>query len=285
MTCFAPLTGYKSAVTGKTGKRQLVFNPAKGFRDLPVSVPCGQCVGCRIDKAGAWAVRCIHEAQMHEVNVFITLTYSDDNLPLGNTLVKKHLQDFWKRLRKHGPFRYYACAEYSDDERPHYHAILFGIDFADKKRHSKNAQGDQLWTSEKLDALWGFGHCWIGAVNIKSAGYVARYVMKKVTGELGEAYYAGREPPRTFMSLKPAIGSTWFAKFHKDVFPSDYVIVQGKKKRTPSFYTSRLTELDQKEIKHQRIIKSLAHKKDQTPERLNTRRLVLESKLATLKRS
>lgn len=229
---------------------------------------------------------------MHELNVFITLTYSDEFLPPDGSLVKRHFQTFMKRLRKlhgHRKVRYFHCGEYGDQtNRPHYHAILFGIDFADKRLHSKNAQGNPLYVSDTLDKLWGLGNCWLGAVTFESAAYVARYCLKKVNGDLAESHYEGREPEYATMSRRPGIGAGWYEAFKDDVYPSDFVVLRGHKVSPPKYYDKlRNRELltDMETVKLARIGKAKKHKADQTPERLEVRRIVQESKMKLLKRS
>ena len=96
MPCYHPMQGYRSRADGKT----IVFNPTHGWVDRPLTIPCGQCVGCRLERSRQWAVRCVHEASLHEDNCFITLTYNNESLPEDGSLNKKHFQDFMKRLRK-----------------------------------------------------------------------------------------------------------------------------------------------------------------------------------------
>lgn len=286
MTCHSPLEGFRSA----SGKG-IAFNPKDGYRDLPMQVPCGQCLGCRIDKSRQWALRCVHESTLHELSSFVTLTYDNEHLPASGSLVKKHLQDFIKRLRRFheyhtgNRFRFYACGEYGDiDGRPHYHAILFGIDFADKKKHT--VRGDNIiWRSDKLNEIWGHGHCWLGNVSFQSAAYCARYVIKKIHGPEASAFYGGRVPEFSTMSTKPGIGAGWFAKYKSDAFPSDFLVHQGKKIPVPKFYTDKLTEKELKPIKANRRKKALDNAKNNTPERLAVRAEVLQSKISTLKRS
>jgi hypothetical protein len=136
VTCYKPLLGYRAAERNEQGKRPLVFNPSQGLVDMPIKVACGQCIGCRLERSRQWAIRCVHEASLHEHNSFITLTYNDENLPADGSLDVRHWQLFMKRLRKrHGSgIRYFHCGEYgSKHRRPHYHACLFGLDFPDKK--------------------------------------------------------------------------------------------------------------------------------------------------------
>ena len=100
MPCYHPILGYRSVEVGKTGKRKIIFSANKAYVDLQVKLPCGQCIGCRLEKARQWAIRCVHEASLWEKNCFITLTYNDDNLPANGSVSKREFQLFMKRLRK-----------------------------------------------------------------------------------------------------------------------------------------------------------------------------------------
>lgn len=292
MTCHTPLQGYRSV-----SSKGITFNPKKGYRDFPMSVPCGQCLGCRIDKSRQWALRCVHEASMYELSCFVTLTYDDAHLPPGGTLVKRDLQLFLKRLRrnyeyyktvdgkKFSPIRFYACGEYGDDlGRPHYHALLFGVHFLDARKHSQSKSGLEQFVSARLDKLWGLGNCYIGKVSFQSAAYCARYVIKKVTGDRASGHYAGRIPEFSTMSTKPGIGSGWFDKFKSDAFPSDFLVHQGKRIPVPKFYTDKLSESEAKPIKRKRKQDALDKHANNTPERLAVRAEVLQAKFKRLKR-
>jgi len=238
----------------------------------------------------------MHENQLHEVSTFITLTYAPEFEPPGRTLVKKHFQDFMKRLRKASPekIRFFHCGEYGETtQRPHYHAILFGIDFADKKKHSITKGGETTYTSELLERLWGFGQCMIGSVTPQSVRYVSSYILKKVTGEIAQKHYESlnlvtgeiiqRLPPYVTMSRRPGIGERWFARFRGDVFPDDNAIDAGKPLGVPRYY-SRLHFRDNPQeetiFKKSRKRKAAANKANQTFDRLEVRRKI---KLAQLK--
>jgi len=255
MPCYTPLTGWRSRHRNPTGKRSIVFTKSEGYEDLQIDVPCGQCKGCRLEHSRKWAVRCMHEAQMHENNCFITLTYNNESLPEHETLVKRHFQLFMMRLRKrYGKgIRYYACGEYGDKGgRPHYHACIFGMDFKDKKLWKNVNGGHPLYISKELDKLWtdpktGIQMGWttIGEVNFETAAYVARYVMKKRKGKKSAEYYEKilpdgqifqREPEFPLMSRRPGIGKPWLDKWHKDTYPSDSVIVRGQEQKPPKYY-------------------------------------------------
>lgn len=188
MACTRPINGYRSP----SGKFFTTPYPGSTF----MQVPCGQCVNCRLNHSREWAIRCTHEAQMWDQNCFITLTYNDENLPEGGTLVRKHLTDFFKRLRKHftgRTIRYFACGEYGSKlQRPHYHVILFNLDFEDKRLYK---HGDfPLYNSDTLSRLWPMGFSVLAGFSFESAAYTARYCVKKITGQKAESHYNGRTP-------------------------------------------------------------------------------------------
>lgn len=243
----------------------------------------------------------MHEAQLHDLNVFLTLTYRDSCLPPGGTLVKLHFQKFIRALRKQhdGKIRYFHVGEYGDaNRRPHYHAILFGCDFADKTYWKKGESGEKLYISETLQRLWPHGDSYIGQVSIESAAYVARYCMKKITGEQAHEHYKAVDlttgevheiiPEYATMSLKPGIGQGWYDRYASDVFPSDYAVFKGKRLAVPKFYYRKLQVADPKSadtIKYARIKRASARKADTTPERLLVREQVKLSQIKSLKRT
>ena len=98
--CLHPITAWRSKVRSANGKRGLVFDVHAGFVDQPVDIACGQCQECRLQKARDWAMRCNHEAAMHQDNCFVTLTYDDVNLPKYGSLEPDHLSTFMKDLRE-----------------------------------------------------------------------------------------------------------------------------------------------------------------------------------------
>lgn len=227
-------------------------------------IPCGKCIECRIKKAQEWAFRCMKEAAEYDNNVMVTLTYNDENLPnrvyidrqtgeseTVHTLVKKDVQDFIKRLRKHykgQTIRYYMCGEYGSDKeyytwkgekreatkRPHYHIIFFNLDFEDKKeyKYSKcewSKDKNILYKSKVLDKLWKKGHADINEVNYETCCYVARYVTKKMYGAAAEEHYKGRLPEYTCMSRRPGIGYSFFEK-NREKFENEEDFWQKTKK-------------------------------------------------------
>lgn len=277
----------------------MVFNKAKGFADLPLTVACGQCIGCRLSRSKQWAVRCYHEASLHELNCFITLTYSDEHMPVDHSVDVATFQKFMKRLRKkYGQgIRYFHCGEYgSTTHRPHYHALLFNFDFPDKELFQEKS-GYQLYISKDLGKLWPFGFSTIGALTFESAAYCARYVMKKVTGKPAEDYYKytdpvtgellDRHPEYVTMSLKPGIGYTWYRQYKSDLWPDDFVVVNGKKMKIPRYYDNILEKdniCEHEIMKGNRVKEAKKRAEDNTAERLEVRRKVCEARVNLLKR-
>lgn len=252
MACTRPLNAYKSP----SGK--VFFTPSRGAEYI--QLPCGQCIGCRLAHSRDWATRCVHEAHMHDFNCFITLTYSPENLPEHSSLVRKHFTDFMKRLRKalgDTLIRYFGCGEYGSQlMRPHYHAIIFGYDFPDKRLHKA---GDfPLFTSALLERCWPFGFSTVAAFSFESAAYVARYCVKKVTGVRAEEHYGPRIPEFSAMSLKPGIGYEFFIKYYDDIVNSDACIGRGGKQiKPPRYYDKLLSGCDLEKLESNKLNRQL----------------------------
>lgn len=301
MRCFHPLTAYQL----ESG--DVVFSEREGVaRNL--TLRCGQCIGCKLERSRQWAVRCVHESQMHEFNSFITLTYDDKHLRLDRSLDYPDFQRFMKRLRFHfwyAPIRFFMAGEYGESfDRPHFHACIFGVMFSDRQYARDLPSGFRLYRSPTLEALWPFGFSSVADVTMESAAYVARYVCKKVTGPGGDAHYLSahvddctgevvcREPEFCRMSLKPGIGAPWFDKYKREVFPRDYVVVGGQKLRPPKYYDKLLalspqdfpdaTELD---IQYSRYLMAQSMGADGSPERLEVLEAVAKARLSHKVRS
>ena len=295
MGCFKPLMAHRLE------DGSISFSARYGEGDA-LQLPCGQCIGCRIDRSRMWAVRCMHEASLHADNAFITLTYSTENLPEGGSLDYVHFQKFMKRLRKRFAgrnIRFYMCGEYGElNSRPHYHAILFNCKFEDLVPWGKAKSGEIIYRSKILEELWPFGHSTVGSVTLQSAGYVARYVMKKINGERAKSHYERIDedgvvnqlvPEFNRMSLKPGIAQGWFDKFYSDVYPLDAVVLHGgQKMKPPKFYDLKYDALEPYEfeaIQQERILRAIARAEEHTPERLAVKEQVLASKTQRLHRS
>ena len=300
MVCYHPITAWRSVDgRGANGRWPLVFNKRDGYSDLEVQIPCGQCVGCRLERSRQWAVRCIHEASLYKDNCFLTLTYNDENLKT-DSLVPRDFVLFMKRFRKRfgAGIRFFHCGEYgSINKRPHHHAIIFNFDFPDKEFWKPN-RGYPIYRSPSLEELWPFGYSSIGAVTFESAAYVARYIMKKITGDDAIEHYQGRIPEYVTMSRKPGIAYEWFRKYHNDVYPNDYIVLRdGIKSRPPRYYDNlfdrihdlyitdndKLPSLDT--LKYRRKLKARIHAANSTYRRLRVREQCQLKKLDLLVRS
>lgn len=150
------------------------------LRSLNQFVPCRKCSECRMARSKEWAVRCYFEAKTHFDNCFITLTFSPESNP--EILDKKYLQDFFKRFRKKiAPvkIKYFACGEYGPKTlRPHFHILIFGYNFTDRKFHSRSSKGYPIFVSDDLSKLWPFGYHCIQDISFNTAVYTALYSAK-----------------------------------------------------------------------------------------------------------
>lgn len=294
MLCTSPRRAWLP-INPPSGIRTLRFTPnySRSSQEYSeIQLPCSQCLSCRIDNARQTAIRCVHEAQMHPSNSFITLTYSDEYLPNNKTLIKKDFQDFAKRLRQRiGKIVIFHCGEYGSLKgRPHFHAAIFGYDFPDKELAENSFSGKSQFSSQLLNEVWGMGRTRIGELNFASAAYIARYVTKKITGTRAKEHYNGRLPEFATFPKRPALGRTWFQTFHSDVFPHDEVIINQKPQRPPRYYTKLLEQFDPamyKKVKTRRMLKAEA-KDDPTKKQdyltLKLLRDVMIEKFKVLKR-
>lgn len=238
MPCYHPLVGWYAKERTKNGKRAVTFRFAEAYKDRPLPVPCGKCVGCKLEKARQWAMRCMHEASMWEDNVFLTLTYDDEHLPSNGSLCPEHMVKFLKRLRRRyvHQIRFFQCGEYGEKlQRPHHHVILFNHDFDDKRLLRSGGDKNRLYESKELSRLWPYGMHSIGAVTFQTAGYIARYTLKKVdTG--ADEWYNGKVREYLTMSRRPGIGRSWIEMFAKQVYKRDQVIVNGCVSKPTRYY-------------------------------------------------
>jgi len=295
VSCYHPLRAFRTP----TG---VVFNELARHDILGrIDLPCGQCLGCRLKRARDWSLRIVHESSLYEDNCFVTLTYGRDKLPPDGSLCYRDYQLFMKRLRKANPgrrIRFFMCGEYGPlNLRPHYHACLFNINFVDRIPIGKSASGAVFFDSAILRDLWSHGHVSVQDLNRSAAAYCARYIVDKVTGDAAEAHYrsvdsdgvvSSRLPEFCHCSLKPGIGSDWFRKFGRDIYPHDFVIAEGRKERPPKYYDKLLKRSDRSaidDIKYSREVKSREFPEEATDARLRVREQVHTARLSTKVRS
>lgn len=297
MSCYRPLKAFRTSAG-------VSFSELSRDDHLgDIEIPCGQCIGCRMRRASDWTLRVMHEAQSWPSSCFVTLTYARDRLPPLGSLDHRDFQLFMKRARKAqkgGQIRYYMCGEYGPlNQRPHYHACLFNIDFReDRIPAGKSSSGSTYYSSKTLDKLWTHGITSVQDLNKQTAGYCARYIMKKQLGESAKTAYVYTNPETgeihqlkpeyAAMSLKPGIGAAWFDKYQRDVFPHDFVVSEGVKQRVPKLYdrlAKRSDLVDTDQVEYARQLRAKKADADNTDQRRRDREQVHLAKVATLKRN
>ncbi len=316
MPCFSPLKGWKSASTGG-----LTFKRAESA-STRMEVACGSCLGCRLDNSRMWAMRIVHEATLHESSggsSFVTLTYRDDDLPNDWGLSKRDFTLFMKKLRKaSSKLRYFMVGEYGDVcrhgksisdgmlspavcgcrvGRPHYHAILFGKTFEDLEVCG-GRRDIVYYTSKKLEEIWGLGFVQVGDVTMQSAGYTARYCLKKMTGAYAPDWYENIDDDGVVhqvqqeyatMSRRPGLGAEWFKRFSSDCFPSDEVPVPGTGiiKKVPRYYADIFEKEEPEVLEEVKLARKkfrTEHIEEYTPERLKSKYVIKKRQIEFLKR-
>lgn len=268
---------------------------------IPMQVPCGRCIGCRLDYSKDWAVRGYHESTLHLQNSFITLTFAPEHYPVDGSVNVRDMQLFFKAYRNEiypKRIRYMCCGEYGDQtKRAHYHAIVFGHTFDDLQFY-KRTGGNNLYTSKKLEEIWKYGQCTVGEADFKTIAYVARYITKKINGQLADSHYMSidKDSGEYFGQLhkefftcsrNPGIGLGWLDLYWRDL-NADYVSILGDKYRIPRFYFDKMVErglVDNMAVKTRRQSLAQAHAEDNTPARRAVRKRVHELKARKLVRS
>lgn len=295
MPCFHPMKGFQIGLTrnGKPDYKRVPFTAQSVQRvngtwrasserwyergaDRIVTdyivMPCGQCIGCRMDKSREWADRLVLELQYHDSAYFVTFTYNNKHVPRrwyadpetgeafeSYSLEKRAIQLLMKRIRRTFPndnIRYYCCGEYGGKTfRPHYHMIIFGLHLDDLQFYKKSELGDTYWTSPKLSSCWtdpddkedSYGYVVVAPVTWETCAYVGRYVTKKLTGKLAGFYDVHNIIPEfSLMSRKPGIGRAYYDD-HPNLYDYKWINVSlpsgGRKIRPPRYY-DRLYDLD-----------------------------------------
>ncbi|UPW41953.1 replication initiator protein [Dipodfec virus RodF1_59] len=283
MPCYHPITAYN--ISQETGKFELVFSVNKAMEHgfpRPISLPCQKCIGCRLDYSRQWANRCILELQYHKSSYFVTLTYDDEHLPrtysadpqTGEiispvaTLVKSDFQKFMKRLRFNTgqKVRFMAAGEYGSNTcRPHYHAIIFGLQLDDLVEYKHSRLGYQYYNSETITKCWSdssgqpIGFAVVGAVTWDTCAYVARYVMKKAMGPtpLFSCEGANLAPEFSLMSRRPGLARQYYDD-HPELWEYDKINIStpsGGRSFYPPRYYERLFDIDNPDASLERRLK------------------------------
>ncbi len=275
--CFNPLKGFINergevikvtstkvkSIRYSNGKLISIYNDNEIQNDDIVTfidIPCRHCEECYSQMRLEWISRATAEMQLHSKALYITLTYRDYNdgetiLPpvaemvteegeilRHHTLRYRDFQLFMKRLRKKFPerkIRFMVCGEYgSRTYRPHYHAIIYGIDvvdFSDMLPHNRNKHGDILFSSVELDNIWQLGYTLTGSADNGTIAYVAGYVAKKFTAVRTKDWYdyTNIVPPFIHSSNRPGLGSEYIqTKFDRFNNEYDYMMLPALNDRS-----------------------------------------------------
>lgn len=297
MSCYNPIKAFRTTdgVVFKESNRHDIIGD--------IEIPCGMCIGCRMRRAEDWKIRCLHEAQMHKQNCFITLTYATNALPPNASLCKGDYQKFIKRLRKAFPnqtIRYYMCGEYGPlNGRPHYHANLFGFDFTDRTAAGKSKSGEIFYESKLLTKIWGHGKATVQNLTPETCGYTTGYIMKKQLGRNAKNAYdlidletgeiKKRIPEYNDMSRKPGIGYEWYQQNHTDITRHDIAVLHGREHQVPKYYdklTKRAGIVDIDALQFKRELKAREiDPKEKTEARRKVREQVQQARIRNHERS
>lgn len=236
----------------------------------------------------------MHEAEMNDNNCMVTLTYDDENPKFDGDLHPEHVQLWMKRLRqefKDRKIKFFLAGEYGDKtQRPHYHVLLFGLDFQSNIDYNHS---DPRPSVDILQETWTFGHVHVAPLTYETAAYVARYCLKKQEKEIDyvdKSTGAILHREFTRMSRRPGVAARWLEKNHADTYKDDTVIMQGNRKSRPPRYYDKLIEKMQgakalEKIKSNRLEASVDRRANNTPDRLRVRELVAKARNSIRKRS
>jgi len=327
MSCTNPIRAYNVGTNPDTGKAILLFPPKDKNKNKNnsfvnpcvdiVELPCGKCTHCRLTYSKEWMQRCMLEEKAWQYNEMLTLTYDDEHVPKTygidsetgevltdkvNTLCKKDVQEFLKRLRRQWEYKYgednirfFMCGEYGEKfGRPHYHLLMFNFNVRDKKFYKKSQKGFDMYHSQIIEDIWGKGHIELNDITPETCAYVARYVLKKQKGKGSKDYYLsqGKVPEFTNCSRKPGIGYYYYEDNKEKMYEFDKVhLVNSKGIQTlkPAKYYDRLFDAEYTErmqsIKEAR--KRLAERRQETADALSglTREQQMEYKANAIKES
>lgn len=324
MTCYHPLIRYETyeqyrCQDGHLAYKARVFKPDPSYKEEYENIeqyansllgkmhyrrvqviPCGKCIGCRLEYSKEWATKGCYEAEMHKDNWFLTITYDQEHLPeaddmigeYGEVICKnpngtlkpsdftnflKKLRSYYERKYNHKGIRFMGCGEYgsSENQRPHYHAIMFNLPITPDKMkfHEYNENHEALWRVPELEEIWEKGMIVAAEVNWNTCAYVARYITKKVGLPTQEEYYKrqGIEPEFFRMSRKPGIGREYFEKHKNEIYASDKLVIKkyggGTIEVKPPRYYDKLYD-----IENHKEMEQIKKRRNANAERINNLR-------------
>ncbi|UPW41187.1 replication initiator protein [Sigmofec virus UA08Rod_5306] len=266
MACYHPIpvilskgkdiyTNKRTVLTFGMMKSELYANKNKATEGITwerEEVPCGKCIGCRLNYSRGWAMRIQKESQQYPEGHcwFVTLTYDDPHLPItdfvneetgelitGHPLNPDHTKKFLKDLRRyweyhynHDKIRFFLAGEYGETYgRPHYHLAIMNLPIREEDLEIEfhNWMGDAIYKCPKIEKIWGKGLVRLGALTWQSAAYIARYIVKKQYGPESDALYKaqGRIKEFTRASRRPGIAREWFEEHKDEIYKNDEIFI------------------------------------------------------------
>lgn len=245
-------------------------------------IPCGKCIGCRLEYSRQWANRGYLEAKSWENNYFVTITYDDENIEIPEfmededgityvngecpeewtgTLVPKEFTQFIKNVRQimkreynEDGIRFMACGEYgSETERPHYHIIFFNLNLPTETFYNPRIINNEVYYQNTvIERAWNKGISNISTASWNTIAYTARYITKKVNGKMAKGYYESKGKVKEFfrVSRMPGIGEGYYKTHKWEIYERDEIIIKNKagtvSSKPPKFY-DKLFEKDHPE--------------------------------------
>lgn len=260
-----------------------LYKDTSDYRYKHQIIPCGQCIGCRLDYSRNWANRGSLETKEHLENFWITLTYDDEHLPKVEEMITsddfvftetdeiewkgclfpKDLKNFIDYLRKivkketgHTGIRFIASGEYGErGRRPHFHIILFNCPLPVESFYESRIdwKKDTYWKSDIIDKAWGKGIAEVGEVNWETIAYTCRYITKKINGKDSEYVYAAKGQIKEFLrtSRMPGIARNYYEDNKIEIYKQDKIPIiekKGLRWEKPPKYFDRLMETENPEL-------------------------------------
>lgn len=229
-------------------------------------VPCGRCLECLKLRVNSWYIRLLNEKNSSLNALFVTLTYSDDNLRFsdnGNmSLDYRDTQLFWKRLRKAHPkdspkIKYFLVGEYgTKTHRPHYHAIVFNCN------------------PDLIQKAWGLGQIHIGNAKEGSIYYTLKYALKRV-GKWSKSDEDDRNVEKALMSRGLGLNflTDDMVAFYQADVSRPVTLLDGQKLPLPRYYRDKLYNQKQKLKRNRILIKFEEKRYEKTSDKLFPQRV------------
>lgn len=214
-----------------------------GTRQKYIKYPCGQCLGCRLDKQKQWSERCKYELKKHVKGAFVTITYDDLHLEFKEgckrpTLSREQFDKYIDRVtqaskEKYGKdfrYKFFASNEYGGKLlRPHAHILFFGLDWAT----------DQ----DVIKKTWKLGMTKILPVKISGIRYVVDYFSKEhVNGQLAIDRYDSQGLERPFISHSQGLGRGLYFEHREEILKTGKIMNGTKSILIPPYYKSLLSD-------------------------------------------